>query len=222
MIEIKALRFQYPSGPFVLRVPELGISRGEKVAIIGPSGSGKTTLVCLMSGILVPQTGVVRVCDVDLAQRSDAERRDFRISRVGFVFQEFGLLDYLVVRENILLPYYVNPSLTMDKEAEARAESLADSLGLADDLARRPGGLSHGQRQRVAICRALVTWPELLIADEPTGNLDPRTADTTLALLLELVAQHNMTMLMVTHNHSLLDRLDRVVDVGRFVEGSES
>ena len=219
LIGIEQLEFAYAGGEFVLRVPKLSIMRGEKVAFIGPSGSGKTTLISLIAGILTARCGAIRVAGVDLAQESDAARRDLRISRIGFVFQEFALLDYLNVRENILLPYYLNGTLNLDAAARARADALATSLGIGNKLRRRPNTLSQGERQRVAICRALVAQPDLLIADEPTGNLDPQAAARILDALQEQVAVHEATLLVVTHNHALLDRFDRVVDLSQLVAG---
>lgn len=214
MIEIDQLAFRYGEGAFRLDIPELRIPRGEKVAFIGPSGVGKTTLVYLIVGILTPEAGSIRVSDVDVTSRSDRGRRDFRISRIGFVFQEFELLDYLTVRDNILLPYYVNGTLRLTPEVRHIAVGLAGSMNLGDKLGRHPKTLSQGERQRVAICRALITSPELLIADEPTGNLDQKTARATVALLLGEVERRGATLLMVTHNHGLLDTFDRVIDMG--------
>ena len=222
MIEIRGLRFGYREGAFRFEIPELRIARGEKVAFIGPSGVGKTTLVSLIAGILTPQAGSIRVGQTDLMQQSGRQLRDFRISRIGFVFQEFELLDYLTVRDNILLPYYLNPTLQLTPAARRTAEALAASMSLGDKLRRFPKTLSQGERQRVAICRALIAAPELLIADEPTGNLDPRTARTILALLLGEVERRGATLLTVTHNHALLDAFDRVVDIADFARRAES
>jgi putative ABC transport system ATP-binding protein len=216
MIEIRDLRFGYGGSSFSLKIPDLRITGGEKVAFIGPSGAGKTTLVYLIAGILSPQAGVIHVDGVDLARQSDRQLRDFRISRIGFVFQEFELLEYLSVRDNMLLPYYVNATLQLTPEVCRTVDELAASMNLADKLKRYPKTLSHGEKQRVAICRALITSPDILIADEPTGNLDSKTADVILSLLLREVEQRQATLLMVTHNHALLDAFDRVVDIQEF------
>jgi len=221
VIEIRNLRFRYGQNAFAFQIPELRIERGEKVAFIDPSGTGKTTLIYLIAGILAPQDGSIRVGDVDLSTRGDQRRRDFRISRIGFVFQEFELLEYLTVRDNILLPYYLNTTLQLDSASHKNADALASSMGLADKLRRYPRTLSHGERQRVAICRALVAAPELLIADEPTGNLDSSTARTILRMLLDEVERRMATLLMVTHNHTLLDSFDRVVNLDTFSREDE-
>ncbi len=221
MIEIAGLRFGYDEGGFVLSVPDLRIDRGEHVAFIGPSGSGKTTLVYLIAGILRAEAGSVRVGETELGELSDEARRAFRIARIGFVFQEFELLDYLSVRDNILLAYHLNPALELTDEARDQALAVAESVGLGDKLRRFPRTLSQGERQRVALCRALATSPDLLIADEPTGNLDPSTARNILGVLLEQVRRKGATLLVVTHNHDLLRSFDRVVDMAEFAaEGS--
>ena len=213
MIAMEERRFAYGDGGFELRVDDLAIDAGEHVACIGPSGTGKTTLVNLVAGILVADRGRVLVDGQDLALLADGERRRFRISNVGLVFQEFELLEYLSALENILLPYHVTGHLVADPPTVDRARGLADSMGLGPVLARRPRRLSQGERQRVAICRALITEPKLLMCDEPTGNLDPRTAGVTLDLLFERVKERDATLLMVTHNHGILDRFGRVLDV---------
>ncbi|MHC4202354.1 MAG: ABC transporter ATP-binding protein [Planctomycetota bacterium] len=215
MLEIRDLRFGYPGG-FGLEVSELAIARGEKVAFVGPSGSGKTTLIYLATGIVRPDSGAVSMDGVALAGKTDVELRNLRISRVGFIFQEFELLEYLGTVENILLPYLVNRSLVLDAEVRERARELATTVGLGAMLERRPAELSHGERQRVAICRALVTRPAVIVADEPTGNLDRANADAIMKLIVEQVAERGTTLIAVTHDRSLLELFDRVVDLGEF------
>jgi putative ABC transport system ATP-binding protein len=220
VVEIRELVFRYPGGDFRLEVDALDVARGEKVALIGPSGVGKTTLLNIVAGILPVERGAVRVDGEDLARRTDAWRRAFRIGRIGLVFQEFELLDYLGARDNILLPYRLNRALRFDAAARKRAEELAGELGLAHRLRHRPAALSQGERQRVAMCRALVAEPRLILADEPTGNLDPAMARAALELLLGQVRARGLTLVMVTHNHALLEAFDRVIDVGALVRGA--
>jgi putative ABC transport system ATP-binding protein len=181
--------------------------------VIGPSGSGKTTLLHLVAGILTPDRGAVTVNGVEVSALPDAERRAYRITSMGLVFQEFELLEYLSVLDNVLLPYRVTSALRLDHTVVERAHGLADEVGIGDKLDRNVRRLSHGERQRVAICRALVTEPELLLADEPTGNLDPKTKGRVFDLLIQHARRHEKTLLTVTHDHGLLDRFDRVVDV---------
>jgi len=219
MIELRDLRFEYARGGFFLRVPELRISTGTRAAAIGPSGSGKTTLLNLISGIERPEAGKVQTAGVRVDNLSPAARRSFRITNIGFVFQDFLLLDYLDVLQNILYPYRLHHDLRLAADAHDRAQRLAADLGIDRFLRRRPDELSQGERQRVAIARALVTAPKLVLADEPTGNLDPATKQHALDLLFEQCSALSMTLLMVTHDHGLLDRFDQVVDVSAF-EGS--
>ncbi len=216
MIELRNVGFRYAQGGFSLEVPELRVTAGQRAAAIGPSGSGKTTLLNLISGIERPDRGEVSTAGTRVDTLSPAARRAFRITHIGFVFQDFLLLDYLDVRQNILYPYRLHPDLRLDSDARARAEQLATDLGLARLLDRRPERLSQGERQRVAIARALVTAPKLVLADEPTGNLDPQTKQDALQLLFDQCDALGMTLLMVTHDHGLLDRFGQVIDVSGF------
>ncbi len=219
MITIRSLEFGYRTGEFRLTVPEFGVAKSEKVAVIGPSGSGKTTLLNLIAGILTPITGTVNVGDVPVNQLSDAERRDFRITNVGFVFQDFELLDYLNVLDNILHPYRITRALILDKDVRERALMLAGAMGIGDKLKRFANDLSQGERQRAAICRALLPHPKVILADEATGNLDPSNKTRILDLLFRSVEEHDTTLLAVTHDHELLKRFDRVVDFQDFQGG---
>jgi ABC-type lipoprotein export system ATPase subunit len=222
MIRVRELRFQYGEGDFALRVPELLVERGERVALIGPSGSGKTTLLHLIAGIAAPQAGCVSTNGVDLAALDDGPRRDFRIRQIGLVFQEFELLEYLSVLDNILLPYRINRSLCLDTAVRERAVALAGRVGVGDKLGRFVGRLSHGERQRVAVCRALVAEPQLILADEPTGNLDPTNKLRVLDILIDFAEERGATLVTVTHDHDLLDRFGRVIDVKSFYRGGRS
>ena len=217
MIQFDGMTFAYTGSEFRLRVPKLEIGSGEKVVLVGPSGSGKTTLLHLAAGILLPREGVISVDGVKISQQSHATRRSFRISKIGLIFQEFELLEYLTVRENILLPYRINPALRLKPEVRENVCRLAKSVGIGEALDRYPHRLSQGERQRVAISRALVTRPQMIFADEPTGNLDARNSSTILDLLLEQAEASGATVLMVTHDHSLLKRFDRVIDIERLL-----
>jgi len=216
MIEIDQLRFRYPRSDFLLDLPELKINDRERVAIVGPSGCGKTTLLNLISGITVPQSGSVKVNGQPISKLSDAQRRDFRIANIGMVFQQFELVDYLDVRDNILLPFAINASLKLDKSVGEKAIVLAESMGLQQKLQRRSGQLSQGEKQRVAICRALITHPKIILADEPTGNLDSKNKGLILELIFEQAKIHGQTLVVVTHDLGILDDFDRIIDFEQF------
>jgi putative ABC transport system ATP-binding protein len=216
MINIQKLEFYYRAGEFNLNIPEFVIAGGEKVAVIGPSGSGKTTLLNLIAGIITPIKGAVRVDEVKVDELNDAGRRDFRITKIGFVFQDFELLDYLNVLDNIFHPYRITSTLVLDKSVRERAAKLANEMGIGDKLKRMANDLSQGEKQRTAICRALLSQPKLLLADEATGNLDPDNKTLILDLLFRAVEEHGATLMAVTHDYELLKRFDRIVDFKDF------
>lgn len=216
MIAVTEVSFAYPGAGFRLEIPRLEAAKGERLAVVGPSGSGKTTLLNLVAGVLVPSDGSIRVGETDVQALGDAARREFRARTVGSIFQDFGLIDYLTARDNILHPYRITGALTLDAATRGRAESLAERAGIAGQLGRRPGALSHGEKQRVAICRALLTRPAVVLADEATGNLDPESKGVILDLLFSCAAAEEATVLAVTHDHDLLDRFDRVIDFRSF------
>ncbi len=227
MIEIEQLHFRYPRSDFHLQIEHLSVGsdgQAEKVAVVGPSGSGKTTLLNLIAGIVTPESGTIRVGDQNVDTMSDAQRRDFRSAKIGMVFQRFELVEYLNVLDNILLPFAINDSLGLESQnqnAAQLAKKLADSVGLQSKLRRRPNQLSQGEQQRVAICRALVTNPQLILADEPTGNLDPKNKRLILDLIFQQSEARNQTLIVVTHDTGILDGFDRVIDFDQFyVDGT--
>lgn len=232
MIEINQLHFRYPNigdqgsglhsnalqdNGFQLTIDALSINANEKVAIVGPSGSGKTTLLNLLSGITIPNSGTVQVNGKDLTQLSDKQRRDFRINHIGFIFQDFALIDYLSVYDNIIHSYRISKALKLDREVTTRVTDLSELMGIADKLKRYPHQLSQGEKQRVAICRALLPGPSLLLADEATGNLDPENKQKILELMFQSAQSYNATLITVTHDHELLPSFDRVVDFKTFL-----
>ncbi len=211
-IEIRDLGFRYRDGEFRLRIPELGVAPSETVAVIGPSGTGKTTLLNLMAGVVVPDSGTVRVAGADITTLGETARRAHRIRRIGMVFQEFELISYLDVTDNVLLPFRIGPQLKLNAAVRSHAAELIVQVGLGDKAHRRVTHLSQGERQRVAIARALVTGAQVILADEPTGNLDPVNKNKILDILFEQVKARDVTLVAVTHDHGLLDRFDRVVE----------
>ncbi len=221
MIRIQNLEFRYGDGPddFRLEIPDLAVDAGTTTAFIGPSGSGKTTLLNLIAGIVLPARGRVETGGVEVSALADPQRRRFRVSSIGLVFQEFELLEYLTVLENILLPYRIHPALVLDAGVRERARALADRVGVGDKLTRYPRRLSQGERQRVAVCRAVLTGPPLLLTDEPTGNLDPANRERVLDILFDYVEESGTTLVSVTHDHEILARFQRVVDFREFQGG---
>jgi ABC-type lipoprotein export system ATPase subunit len=216
MIQVEQLQFAYPRSEFQLSIEELKIEAGEKVAVVGPSGSGKTTLLNLLSGIIVPEQGSVIVDGQTVSAMPDSERRNFRIAEIGFVFQQFELVEYLRVADNIRLPYLINRTLSESSATRERLNDLANSVGIGDKLKRWVHQLSQGEQQRVAICRALLPEPKLILADEPTGNLDPANKQRILSVLFEQVDRGGQTLIVVTHDMAILDGFDRIVDFEKF------
>jgi ABC-type lipoprotein export system ATPase subunit len=213
MIQVRDLAFGYPHDGFALSVKELTVAPGESVAVVGPSGCGKTTLLHLLAGILAPASGSVAVDGVEVSGLGREDRQDFRALAVGLVFQEFELLDYLDVLDNVLLPYRVSPALTLDEEVRKRAAELVEQVGLADKRHSFPRQLSQGERQRVAVCRSLVTRPKVLFGDEPTANLDTDNRDHVMDTLFRYREEQRAPLVVVTHDLELRRRFDRVVDV---------
>lgn len=182
---------------------------GELVTITGPSGSGKTTLVSILGALLRPTSGEVRIDGAELSAMSEAELSRLRARSVGFVFQSFNLLEALSVRENVLFPAHLAPGGT--KAAEARADDLLAKLGLTERRDARPRTLSGGEKQRVAIARALINEPKLIIADEPTGNLDSKSGQQVVMILHDVARDQGRSVLIVTHDQRVEDVADRVL-----------
>ncbi|MEO0414773.1 MAG: ATP-binding cassette domain-containing protein [Verrucomicrobiota bacterium] len=196
-----------------MKIDSFYVEQGQTVAVIGPSGCGKTTLVSLIAGIQKAEAGSIRIGDSLITELGEKAVRRFRLAKVGLVPQRFELLDYLTVRENVLLPYRLGTELSLDAEVQDRAENLMQSVGIEKLGDRLPENLSQGERQRTAICRGLITKPQLILADEPTGNLDPTNQEKTVQLLLEQSVAMGATVLMVTHEPSLLPQFERTVDL---------
>jgi len=210
---LEDIHFTYGDRGFALSVPRLEIAPGESVALVGPSGSGKTTLLNLIAGILLPARGTIYLNGENLTALGGQQRRHQRVRRMGMIFQSFELLDYLDVRDNILLQARLAPGVAITAKLEKQAHTIASELGLGDKWRRPITALSQGERQRVAACRALLLNPALVLADEPTGNLDPANKQAVLDQLISLCKRHDRMLLTVTHDHSLLPAFDRVIDM---------
>jgi ABC-type lipoprotein export system ATPase subunit len=212
-ISIAGLRHAYagPDGPVpVLDGVDLVVAPGDHVALTGRSGAGKTTLLSILGGLERPQAGRVEVDGRDLGGLDSRGLAAFRRETVGFVFQHFGLLDALTARENIELALSLAGRVPR-RRRPARAAELLTAVGLAGRARHRPAALSGGERQRVAIARALANQPRLVLADEPTGNLDPDSAEAVLSLLVRLPAETGCTVVTVTHNREVAARASRVL-----------
>lgn len=214
LLEIRGLSKGYREGDrehAILRGANATIRSGEFVALLGPSGSGKSTLLNLVSGIDAPDGGEVLVAGTSLTGMSERERTLFRRHHVGFVFQFFNLLPTLTVEENLLLPLELKGRVGAPERERARA--LLDAVGLAGREKSYPDRLSGGEQQRVAVARAVVHDPVLVLADEPTGNLDAETGARVLDLLAELAGSDGKALLAVTHSREVADRADRILRI---------
>jgi lipoprotein-releasing system ATP-binding protein len=205
----KAYNSGKPNEVTVLNGIDLEVARGEVVALVAPSGAGKSTLLHIAGLLDTPDTGTVEIDGTDLTGKRDATRTAVRRNGVGFIYQFHHLLPEFSAAENIILPQLANGIAR--KAAEAHAIDLLTRVGVAPRAAHRPAELSGGEQQRVAFCRALANGPKLLLADEPTGNLDPDTSETVFAALMALVRSTGLSALIATHNLELAARMDRQI-----------
>ena len=187
----------------------LKISKGEFVAIVGPSGSGKSTFLHLIGGLERPSSGTIKVDNKDICCLSDKELAKYRRQKVGFVFQQYNLIPVLNVKENIELPLKLD-NVKVDKNY---IEDLMKLLGIEERKDHLPNQLSGGQQQRVAIARALAAKPSIILADEPTGNLDSNTTKEVMDLLKKSIKKYNQTLIMITHNNEIAKKADRVISI---------
>ncbi len=211
----KAYNTGRPNEVTVLRGVGLDLAPGEVVALVAPSGAGKSTLLHIAGLLDTPDAGTVHIGGEDMTGRSDGRRTAVRRSDVGFIYQFHHLLPEFTALENIVLPQLVNG--TKRRAAEERALELLTSVGVAPRAGHRPAALSGGEQQRVAFCRAMANEPALLLADEPTGNLDPQTSDQVFDTLMDLVRRTGLCALIATHNPGLAARMDRRI----FLDGGQ-
>jgi putative ABC transport system ATP-binding protein len=211
MIQLENVSRHYGDGKVVhaLNNVRLEIHRGERVAVMGPSGSGKSTLLNLICGLDEPTAGAVKIDGVNMASLDDDARTRLRREKIGMVFQTFNLLATLTALENVSLPLRLKGMSR--READRRAGAMLERVGLGGRVTHRPDELSGGERQRIAIARALIFHPPILLADEPTGNLDSKTGEEILGLLDDLHHEFNITILMVTHNAEAAAHCDRIL-----------
>ena len=213
-VEIRALHKRFPSGDSVITVldgVDLTLRSGEAVSITGESGSGKSTLLGLLAGLDTPQAGSILVAGRDITRLNDRALTEYRLRSVGLVFQFHHLLEDFSALENVMLPARI--AGIGEADARRRAVTLVEQVGLGDRGDHMPAQLSGGERQRIAVARALINAPPLLLADEPTGNLDERNSRRTAETLFELVRIHGTSLVLVTHDRTLAARSDRVLEL---------
>ena len=219
MIEVKGISKFYQVGEESINVLDnvsLQIEEGSYASIVGPSGSGKSTLMHIVGGLETFNAGEVRIYGVELNKLNDANLSKFRKEKIGFIFQQFQLLSTATALENVMMPLL---SFFSSKDVKNRAEEALQKVGLSHRKHHLPSRMSGGEQQRVAIARALVTNPRILLADEPTGNLDSDTGTSIIKLMEEIHDLENVTIMMITHDMSIAERADRVVKIldGRIV-----
>lgn len=201
----------------ILQDIHFSIPENDTVAIIGASGSGKTTLLSLLAGLDTPTSGTVRLCGIDIFAMNEDERAMLRKKLLGFVFQSFQLLPHLTALENVMLPLELQGA----PHAEERAVSLLERVGLSSRIRHYPRYLSGGEQQRVALARAFITEPQLLFADEPTGNLDTKTGQDIIELMFAMHREYRMTLVLVTHDMEIAAKCHRVIEIrdGKMMAG---
>ena len=215
IVRLDGVEFAYPDRLGIPRsfipIPDLTVQDGEHWMIVGPSGSGKSTLLNLISGELIPQSGTVEVLGQAVHDLSFAKRQSFRIANIGYVFQDFPLVPYLNVLQNVVLPYRVNPELALTTACFDRAHTLLERLGLYNKDKRMPSELSQGERQRVAIARALIAKPRLILADEPTAGLDLKRSHGVLDLIENIATDEGAGLIVVSHEPQIVERFTHVL-----------
>lgn len=218
ILTTKALSKCYVNGSeklMALSSTDLSIEKGEFAAIVGPSGSGKSTLLHLLGGLDKPSEGKVFIKGQDISEMSENKLAEFRRKNIGFIFQAYNLVAVLTAEENIYLPM----TFEGEKLDKKYVDEIVQFLGLSKRINHLPSELSGGQQQRVAIARALATKPALILADEPTGNLDTKTTEEVMTLLQKSVKKYNQTLVMITHNPNIANKADRIIEVedGRII-----
>ena len=209
-----AVHFRYPRGGASMDIGSFSMRSGESVALVGPSGAGKTTALRLLGGILTPNRGWIRLGEFCMSSARSKARRAFRLRHIGIVFQDYQLVDCLSVLDNILLPYRLSSSMRLSGEERERASELANKVGLGSKLNCLAHRLSQGERQRCAICRAVVTRPSIILADEPTGALDAFNRARVVDLILDMARECEASVVFVTHDLDVLEPFDRIWDFG--------
>lgn len=212
IISTQGLHKEYRVGNnsiFALENCNINIELGEQIAIMGKSGAGKSTLLHLLGGMDVPTSGTIKICGEEITHYSTSRRAEFRLKHIGYVFQSYNLIPELTVKDNIQLPAL----LLNSKLDRTFFDEITQALGLMNRLSHFPSELSGGQQQRAAIARAIINRPDILLCDEPTGNLDSQTSNEVVALLREIATQYQITLLIVTHDLEIANTMQRIIQI---------
>ena len=215
MIKLKDIEMKYSDNGqeiLALKIKNLKLQDRKHIAFIGASGSGKTTLFNMISGMIVPTKGKVEVNDVELTSLKENERDLFRANHIGYIFQDFNLFNEFTVLQNVILPLSFAKAYSK-KEMEEMAKKVLKEVGMEEKLNQKVKTLSGGEKQRVAIARSIINAPDIILADEPTGNLDFKNGQKIMELLTKLAKEKKATLIVITHNNSQLDMFDEVIDV---------
>lgn len=215
MIKLKNIEMKYNDNGqeiLALKIKKLNLKDKKHIAFIGASGSGKTTLFNMISGMIVPTKGNVEVNDIELTSLKENERDLFRANHIGYIFQDFNLFNEFTVLQNVILPLSFAKTYTK-KEMEEMAKKVLEEVGMKEKINQKVKTLSGGEKQRVAIARSIINAPDIILADEPTGNLDYKNGQKIMELLTKLAKEKNTTLIVITHNNSQLDMFDEVIDV---------
>ena len=215
MIKLKDIRMDYvDNGTKIeaLKLKEINIEDGKQVAFIGSSGCGKTTLFNLISGMITPTEGTVDVNDVDLTTLTEVERDLFRANHIGYIFQDFNLFPEFTVLQNVIIPMSFSKRYSK-KEMNELAKEILKKVGMIDKINQKVKTLSGGEKQRVAIARSIVNKPDVILADEPTGNLDYKNGAKIMELITQIAKEEKATLVVITHNNSQLDMFDEVINI---------
>lgn len=214
MVTIEKLHFHYRQRKAhipVINIPKLELPPNRKLMLFGESGCGKTTLLNLIAGILLPDSGTIRFNDRTINTLADRDRRLYRLNNIGYILQDFSLIPHLKMRDNIKLPFYINPDFHWEDHHRTNLVELTQQLRIERLLLKYPDQLSIGEKQRACLCRALITEPKLILADEPTANLDEENRDEVLHILDRYIQKHQATLMMVCHDKGIRDWFDELI-----------